>query len=299
MEVVEISKKLYNSLYKLKLNNKIYNTEAEIFVIPEKEKWEKHQKILKKLYMDQGAIFGNKLLTVNALIDNKDLINIPEMILPEKIAVYNHEIIGFTLDYIKNVNFSLMLSDPKIDDDLKKNLLIEVGIILEKMKKLRNSGILTDFYLNDIHEGNFIYNLETKHLNVVDVDSASIGGNKPFSAKYLTRYSPVATMPFKYKVNHFDSPGYITPDDNSDIYCYNVMVLNYLFNDKITILDTREFCLYLNYLRSLGYDYDILDVFYKMYESGANESIAPYIDKLPKDLKTLTLSRRQFFDKTL
>lgn len=300
MKTVEISKNLYKSLSKLELDNKIYNTEAEIFVIPSKDKWVKSSKILKKLYIDQGDTFGNKLLTVNALIDKKEDINIPEMILPEKIAIYNHEIIGFTLDYINNINFGLLLKDVKVPDKEKKNLLIEAGIILEKMRRLRDNDIVNDFYLNDLHEANFIYNLDTKHLNVVDMDSASIGGNKPFAAKYLTPFSPVAEMPYKYPVNpELNYPGYIIPDQNSDYYCYNVMVLNYLFDDKITKLDIREFFIYLNYLDSLGYNKEILDVFYKMYEASDNKSIAPYIDSLPHDLKTITLSRKKFFDKAV
>jgi hypothetical protein len=297
MEVIEIPKNLYKSLSKLRLDSKIFNTEAEIYVIPNKEHWKKNSKILKKLYNDQGDIFGNKLLTVNALIDKKDIINIPEMILPDKIATYNHEIIGFTLDYIKNINFDLLLGNPKFDDEFKRTLLIEAGIILEKMKKLRNNGIVDDFYLNDIHEANFIYNLETGHLNVVDVDSASISGNKPFAAKYLTPFSQVAEMPYKYIVSSEKKyPGYIIPSENSDLYCYNIMVLNYLFHDKINKLDITEFYVYLNYLESLGYNHDILDTFYKLYEPCDNESIAPFIDSFPKSIEIITKSRKRFFD---
>ena len=297
MKVIEISKSLYKSLNKLKLDSKIFNTEAEIYVIPTNDQWKKNSKILKKLYNDQGDIFGNKLLTVNALIDKKDIINIPEMILPDKIAVYNHEIIGFTLDYIKNINFDILLNNPKFDDEFKKTLLIEAGIILEKMKRLRINGIVNDFYLNDVHEANFIYNIESGHLNVVDVDSASISGNKPFAAKYLTPYSQVAEMPYKYKVSSEKNyPGYIVPSENSDLYCYNIMVLNYLFHDKITKLDISEFCVYLNYLESLGYKYEILDVFYKLYEPCNNESIAPLIDSFSKNIEIITKSRKKFFD---
>ena len=296
MEVIEIPKNLYKSLSKLRLDPKICNTEAEIFIIANKDHWRKSTKVLKKLYNNQGDLFGNKLFTINALIDKKNIINISEMILPDKIATCNHEIIGFTLDYIRNINFEILLSNPKINDELKKKLLIEAGIILEKMKHLRNNGIIDDFYLNDLHEGNFIYNIESGHLNVIDIDSASISGNKPFASKYLTPFSQVAEMPYKYKVSSETKyPGYIIPSENSDLYCYNVMVLNYLFHDKITKLDITEFYVYLNYLESLGYSYDILDTFSKIYEPCDNESIAPMINELPKDIETITKSRKRFF----
>jgi hypothetical protein len=293
MEVVEISKKIYNSLGKLQLNASISNTEAEIFIIPNKDGWNKNRKILKKLYCDEGDTFGNKLLTVNALIDRKDLINIAEMILPDKIAIYNKSIIGFTLDYIKNINFATLLKNSHIPDDEKRRLFVEINNILIKMKQLRENNAIPQFYLNDLHEGNFIYNIETKHINVVDLDSCKIAGNHPFASKYLTPFSLASALPYKYHVNpEVNYPGYIIPDENSDLYCYNMMVLNYLYHDKAYCMHESELFDYLAYLRTLGYNYEALDVFYKMFTSAKNESIAPYIEAFPKDQDTILKSQK-------
>jgi hypothetical protein len=293
MEVVEISKKIYNSLGKLKLNASISNTEAEIFIIPNKDGWNKNRKILKKLYCDEGDTFGNKLLTVNALIDRKDVINIPEVILPDKIAIYNKTVIGFTLDYIKNINFGTLLNSNRISDKEKRRLLTEVDTILVKIKQLRDNNVVPNFYLNDLHEGNFIYNVDSKKLNVVDLDSCKIAGNHPFASKYLSPFSEVSRLPYKYHVNpEINYPGYIIPDENSDLYCYNMMVLNYLYHDKAYHLHGAELFDYIAYLRTLGYSYEALDVFYRMFTSAKNESIGPYIESFPKDQATILKSQK-------
>lgn len=219
------------------------------------------------------------------------------MIFPEKLAIYNKTIIGFTMPYIENVNLEVLLKDKNVDNDFKRILLKQIGDILIQMKKIREHGVVPQFYLNDLHEGNFIYNLKDKKINVTDLDSCRIGGNYPFAAKYLTSFSNIAEMPYKYKVNENDMyPGYIIADENSDLYCYNTIVLNYIFGDKTNRLSIKDYYLYLDYLGSLGYSYKILDVFAKNYEACNNESIAPYIDMLPNDIKTIALSKQKIFN---
>ena len=43
---------------------------------------------------------------------------------------------------------------------------------------------------------------------------------------------------------------------------------------------------------SLGYNHEILDTFYKIYEPCDNESIAPFIDLFPKSIEIITKSRK-------
>ena len=82
------------------------NNEGQIFIINKRNKWKNQKYILKKLYYDEGDNFGNKLLTVNALIDRQDEMNIEEIILPTKLAVYKNKIIGFYMPFIDNINFN-------------------------------------------------------------------------------------------------------------------------------------------------------------------------------------------------
>ena len=76
------------------------------------------------------------------------------------------------------------------------------------------------------------------------------------------------------------------------------MVLNYLFGDKITKLNINDFFLYLNYLRSLNVDYDILDIFAKLYSFADNDSVLPYLDLL-NNKEILIKSKKEEFQKII
>jgi len=279
METINFSNYGFKKLEKLHLDSHIMNTEGKLFVIPEKSKWETYSKILKFFYNTEGNIFGNKLFTINSLIDNKNQINIPELVLPEKLAIINGKVCGYTMPYIKNINLSLFLREKEISNSEKVYYLKQIGEILKKLEKVRNNTIIKDFYLNDIHESNFIIDIESKKLNVVDMDSCKINGNKPSASRYLTKISPISKMKKKYRKNkNAEYPGYIIPDKNSDLFCYNVIVLNYLFQDNITILSLEEFYVYLDHLRKIGLPYKLVDKFAKLYQYVDNDNIMEYLD---------------------
>ena len=99
------------------------------------------------------------------------------------------------------------------------------------------------------------------------MDSCRIDDNNPFIAKYLCPYSQVDLCPEKYiQSTSKNSNAYIIPNENSDLYCYNVMILNYIYQDNITKLDISEFYNYLSYLTSIGFPHELVDSFYKLFE---------------------------------
>ena len=87
METINITKKRFESLKPYQLPNYVYNTEGTLYILPIKNRWNTQIKLLKRLYINNGNVFGNKLQTINSLIDNKDEIDIEEIIFPEKIAI--------------------------------------------------------------------------------------------------------------------------------------------------------------------------------------------------------------------
>lgn len=296
MEVMNISKSGFKKLKKYVLDKRIYNTEADFYLINEKSKWEKRKKLLKFLFNDIGEVFSNKLFTINELVDNKDLIDIPELVFPEKLAVIDEKVVGFTLEYIDNINFDLILQDCSISNAEKIEMFKQIGNILKKMKRVRENTKINDFFLNDLQERNFVLNKKTNKINVVDLDSCKINCNKAFAARYLTPFSPVATMPKKYIQNReILFPGFIIADENTDYYCYIIMILNFLYKDNITKLSIDEFYIYLDYLRSLGLNYELLDKFAKIYEYTDNENVKDYLDLISDDI--IHKSRKIVFEK--
>lgn len=285
MNIISISNNRFKKLESLKLNREIINTEGNLYIINDKNKWKNNIKVIKKFYNDKGDGFSNKLLTINSLVDQKENIGIDELVMPEKLVVNNGQIIGFTMDYIENDNFQNILYNPKIDNKIIINYLKEIGEIFKKIEKINKYNKVDKFYLNDVHEANFILNKKTNHINVVDVDSAKISNNKPFAAKYMTPFSPIAQLPEKYHIcTEQNSLGYIEPNMNSDLYCYIVMIMNYLYKGNILKLDIPEFYSYLNYLSSINFPYELLDCFSKIYEYDNNINPKDLLDLIPNDM---------------
>ena len=292
MEVVNITKNGLKKLKKVSLGYGILNTEADLFIMKTKDKWNIEYKMLKTLFCTEGANFSNKLFTINELIDNRSVINIDELVLPEKLLIVDGQVNGFIMPYIENTNFEEMLNDINISNLQKIEYFKQISHILQKMDNLRNNSDITDFYLNDLHASNFILNKKTGKINVVDLDSCKINGNKPFAAKYLTPFSPISSMKAKYRVNkEINFLGYIIPDKNTDLYCYIMTLMNSLFKGRISSLGRDNYYLYLEYLRSINYPYELLDKLSKIYEYVDNEEIGDELDLLTNDMIVMAQSK--------
>ena len=274
MQTISISQNRFKKFQKLQLDKIIMNTEGELFIISDKEKWTKNPKIVKKLYINDGDNF-----------DNKEKINIEELVIPEKLVIVGGQITGFTMPYINGENLSFVLKNNKFNRKQNIKYLKEIGVILDKMKHLRENGVIEDFYLNDIHEENFMLNNDTGKVNVVDLDSCKINDNKPFSARYLAPCSQVVELSNKYFINEDKSAyGYIIPNENSDLFCYIMIILNYIYDGQINKLSIENYYTYMQYLLDVGFPYELVDVFSKVYEYVDNENPYELLDMLPSEL---------------
>ena len=57
------------------------------------------------------------------------------------------------------------------------------------------------------------------------------------------------------------------------------MIINFLFKGKANLMNRDKYYLYLDYLRSIGYSYNLLDKFYKIYEYVDNE-LTPVLESI-------------------
>lgn len=204
--------------------------------------------------------------------------------MPEKLVISAGQTVGYTMDYIDSINLKTIYNDRNYDRRLIIDYLKQIGEIIEKVHKLNNYGKVKNFYLNDVHEANFILNKETGKINVVDIDSCRIEANKPSPSRYLTPFSIVDEYPRKYKKTKQSTVlGYIEPDRNSDLYCYSVMILNFLYQDNIMKMSVKEFYEYLNYLITIGFDKELVDAFYLLYQDQANMNPKDLLEMIPSD----------------
>ena len=281
MHVMNISEKRFKGLKPLDLPNDIYNMESDMYIIEEKSKWVKQKYLLKRLCNDDDTIFSNKLYTINELIYRKEEIDIEELVMPEKLVSIHGKIVGFTMPLVDNINFKHVLASFEFSNEQKIGYFKEIGEILQKMKNVRKYTSVSDFYLNDLHENNFILNKDTGRINVVDMDSCRINGNSTFISRYLFPFSPISDVSKYVPIEQFQSVGGIYKiDENTDLFCYIVMILNYLSGIKVTNLSVDEYYDYLTYLHGIGVSYELIDMLALIYTEKDNVNPYEYLDEL-------------------
>lgn len=276
MQIINMSKTKLNSLEPLILPKDVTSTECELF----KYNYYGKEKLLKKLYRTNGIIFANKLYTIEALNSNKD--NIPSnFIVPEVLVSINKQIEAFTMKYIKGTNLSIILNEPTITYEEKINYLKSIGNILEQMKNIRKYTELKDFYIGDIHEDNFLVDTEKQEIFVADLDSCKIADNKSFPGRYLTTASLLRYNEIKYSLlDELDRIADYKVTEETDIYCYIIMILNYLYDGRVDRLSIEEFYRFINYLDDIEVNKELIENFEKIVVGAPNVNPVNYLDTL-------------------
>lgn len=281
MQIINMSKTKLNSLEPLILPKNVTSTECELFKYPYYGK----EKLLKKLHRTDGIIFANKLYTIGALNANKD--SMPSnFVLPESLVSINKKIEAFTMKYIKGINLSVILNNPDITYEEKIHYLKSIGRILEQMQNIRKYTNLNNFYLGDIHEDNFLVERDKQEIYIVDLDSCKIAGNKSFPGRYLTDSSLIKYNNTKYQtLSQTDDLADYKIDENTDIYCYIIMILNYLYDGRVDRLSLDKFYDFINYLEDIKVNIELIECFNKIVVGGNNINPCNYLDTLtPKQV---------------
>ena len=155
---------------------------------------------------------------------------------------------------------------------------------MNKLENIRKYTDLKDIFIGDLQECNFVVNPYSKDLFVVDLDSCKISNNVSQSGRYLTRGALLNNASHKYTINYDESIlAHIIPNQNSDLYCYNIMVLNYLYGSNMNSVSLVEFYDYLNYLEYIGMDKDLIDCFSRIVSYGDNVNVSQYLDSLTSE----------------
>ena len=265
METINVRKKDIKNIEGLKIVSAV-SGEGDVIRDPHDPK-----NAFKLLFRCNGTYFSNKLYTINSLVDLSENVDMPEMVFPDKLLTVDEEVIGFSMPLINGVTLAEILYNADIDINTKVKYLKEIGNILEKMAKLRKENPNLNWYLNDLHERNFVVDLDKQRLHTVDLDSCRILGNHPFLSKYLSPFSPFL----------ISCGGDFVADDNSDLYCYAMLVLDFLYGARINLSSKEDYFAYLVYLKSVGAPEDLIDAWAKVYSNDNNVNFAQLLDALP------------------
>ena len=277
MEIVNISKKKFNNLDKVELSSNILGTEGEIYSISFPKG---REVILKRLFSQEGYKFANKLYTLEMLDTYREYI--PDyFVLPEKLVSIQNKIEAFTCSKVEGPNLATLLNDPKVDLNDQVKLLKQIGQTLDQMSYIRKYTPLNDFYLNDLHEANFMVEKKTGQVRPIDLDSCKIADNKSFPARYLTPFSLLNNVEGKYNISNDNNGfGHVIPNEDSELYCYCITILNYLYGENINNIKLEEYYDYLYYLEAIGINKELIDIFKKLVGNAKNENPLNYLDSL-------------------
>lgn len=279
MKVINMSKKRFESLMPLILPNGVISTESIIYNYRYSSEFDG---VLKKLYKVDGNLFGSKLYTIEMLDCNRDILP-NSFVIPDYLVTVKGEVIGFTIPKIMGDNLSFVLKSNEVSYKDKIYYLKSIGNILKELDNIREYTNLKDIFIGDLQECNFIINPYNRDLYVVDLDSCKISNNIASPSRYLNRHGLLNNTIYKYRVNDGDNSAYIIPDRNSDLYCYNIMVLNYLYGANINNISLVEYYDYLNYLEYIGMDMELLYKFNNLVTSRDNDNIGNYLDTISQE----------------
>lgn len=278
MQIISISKRKFNELTKFKLPHENFGTEGTIYEFTYNNK----EYALKELNNLDNQIFENKLYTIKKLNTNKNYLP-SNFCYPHSLVEVENNIIGFTMQKIIGQNLTEVLKNDRVSYAEQIFYLKQIGKILNNLNNIRKNTPITDIYLNDLHESNFIVNTDTKKITVIDLDSCKIGTNKPSPAKYLTPFSLINGLT-KYKINRDNNNfGHIIPNSNTDLYCYCIIILNYLYGDKINELKIYELSEYLNYLNYIGINKELIKIFQTLFFPEDNKNPMDFLDTLTEE----------------
>ena len=289
MQIRSFSEREFKKLNKYVLHDSISHSECELFIIEDKEYWKKHHTLVKIYKQTSGEYFSNKLYTINSLIDNRGILGVDELVLPSSLFAIDGEVQGYTMPFIEdNFNLGLLLGSQTVSLGKKMVALQKIGYLLEKLMKLE--GLEENFYLGDIHEGNFIYDINKGIYRAVDLDSCKIGNNNPSSSQYLSLNRKLEDFPTKYPTFNMDQfVSFYINNENTTILSYIYMILNTISKVKVHNLTIEEYYNYLQYLKDRGVPSELIDMFALIYTPSKNKIDIEMLSSIPvKDAKVLT-----------
>lgn len=140
------------------------------------------------------------------------------------------------------------------------------------------------FSFGDLHEDNVFISAKGELLHC-DADGWRSRNGSGKRSRYLSMSGSLSdNYPQKYKRQ--ENREYFFTDRNTDIYCLNVMVLNYLMQsgDWFVRLQSNDAFMYLEYLEAAGLAKGVVRMIKTLFEPGDNFFSARAVKSLPEDI---------------
>lgn len=274
MKVINITQRGLRKKRELYVSSKVVNTEAKLYLHDEKVNYNYIREVLKIFYNQSNGYLADKISTItqiNALFEDTDF---KELVLPDGLVSINGNLAGFSMPLIEdNINLALLLKNPRLSLGIKLKILKQIQALISKINA--NPNLRDRFFLGDVHEANFIWDINDQMIKAVDLDSAYVTGGSIPTMKYVTHNSNLNDIPNKFSTD--ERTGMIIPNQNTVNFCFMIMLLNALSGEDIYLFDKEMYYSYLGYLGKKKFPKEILDILVSLYTPGHIELYDPDI----------------------
>lgn len=188
------------------------------------------------------------------------------LLIPESFATKNHQKIGILLPQGYPDNIGTFL-DKKYSFETRISVLKNLGKLLHDLQTLRKEEhILTDFFIGDLHEKNVLFDMLTKEIQICDLDSCKIHNNQNSPIKHRS--------PIYLTEKYYDENGKTIISQESDLYCYIVIIFRVLFSIDITYFTLNGYKKFFSLLKIEGMPTPFIKAFQRTYTKYPNTN--PY-----------------------
>ena len=287
MQIKNFRMREIRKLKELNIESGVLNTEALMLVLKRKSFPDKVVRVFKYLDAQEDPdVMAKKVYVVTTLNTNNPYKEIEELIIPDSIIYVDNLIAGFGVPLIKNhKNFGAIIQNPNISLKDKIPYLQQLGSLIDKVQRVEVSK--NRFQFGDLNEFNFIID-ENDVVKAIDLDSAYLGVGEPLDmAYYLLRNDYITTFIKQHNSNKYKvtDNGIIIPNDDTDLYCYNMIILKALSRENIYKQDINTYYQYLEYLRLLGLPNDLIESFNNIYIPKENSNPKDILDQVDPSLE--------------
>lgn len=217
---------------------------------------------------------------------------LPELVIPESLVYVDEVLMAFLMEFINGQSLESFLASPDISYARKINVLEIIGEVIERKRNIDNFPYTFNF--GDLHEGNIL--IEKGDVpRFVDLNGISLNNKSVPNCKYLKACrDDLMIFPKKYKTSSLCE---IIPSHNTDIFCYEMILMNYISKSDFSRMPVYKVKEYLNYLKSLGFPEQFIHCISKLYSSEENENAYRELSNITPDL--LALSSLEQYQKQL
>ena len=274
-------------LKELQIEAGVLNTEALMLVLKRKSFPDKVVRVFKYLDAQEDPdVMAKKTYVITTLNTPNPYQKIEELIIPDSIIYVDNLLAGFAVPLIENhKNLGAIIHNPNILLKDKIPYLQQLGNIIDKVQRVETTK--NRFQFGDLNEFNFIVDKDNI-VRAIDLDSAYLGVGEPLDmAYYLLRNDYITSFTKEHNSNKYKvtDNGIIVPNDDTDLYCYNMIILKALSKENIYKQDINTYYQYLEYLRSLGLPDDLIESFNNIYIPKENTNPKDILSEIDPSLE--------------